>query len=34
MRQIKVFGPREKMNQGLGFYDFKATEVTQFFSVR
>ena len=34
MRQIKIFGPREKMNQGLGFIDFKAAEITQFFSVR
>ncbi len=22
MRQIKIFGPREKANQGLGFPDF------------
>jgi anaphase-promoting complex subunit 10 len=34
MRQIKIFAPREKINQGLGFYDFKAPEITQFFSVR
>jgi len=23
IRQIKIFGPKEKMNQGLGFPDFK-----------
>jgi anaphase-promoting complex subunit 10 len=34
MRQIKIFGPKEKINQGLGFPDFKAPEITQFYSVR
>jgi anaphase-promoting complex subunit 10 len=34
MRQIKIFGPKEKINQGLGFPDFKAAEITQFYSVR
>lgn len=34
MRQVKIFGPREKINQGLGFPDFKAPEITQFYSVR
>ena len=34
MRQIKIFGPKEKINQGLGFPDFKAAEITQYFSVR
>lgn len=24
IRQIKIFGPREKINQGLGFPDFKS----------
>lgn len=34
IRQIKVFGPREKINQGLGFPDFKSAEITQYYSVR
>ena len=34
MRQVKIFGPREKINQGLGFPDFKTPDITQFFSVR
>ena len=34
MRQIKIFGPKEKINQGLGFPDFKAAEIMQYFSVR
>lgn len=34
MRQVKIFGPREKINQGLGFPDFKVTEINQYFSVR
>lgn len=34
MRQVKIFGPKEKINQGLGFPDFKAAEITQFYSVR
>jgi anaphase-promoting complex subunit 10 len=34
MRQIKIFGPKEKINQGLGFIDFKAAEITQFYSIR
>ena len=34
IRQIKIFGPREKINQGLGFPDFKSPEITQYYSVR
>ena len=34
IRQIKIFGPREKINQGLGFPDFKSAEFTQYYSVR
>lgn len=34
IRQIKIFGPREKINQGLGFPDFKSAQITQYYAVR
>ncbi|KAL4445501.1 hypothetical protein ABPG74_004575 [Tetrahymena malaccensis] len=34
IRQVLVFGPREKQNQGLGFPDFKSPEITQYYSIR
>ena len=33
IRQIKIFGPRQKINQGLGFPDFKSPEITQYYSI-
>jgi anaphase-promoting complex subunit 10 len=34
MRQIKIFGPKEKINQGLGFPDFTSPEITQYYSLK
>jgi anaphase-promoting complex subunit 10 len=34
MRQIKIFGPREKANQGLGFPDFNSPDITQYYALR
>ncbi|CAD8082785.1 unnamed protein product [Paramecium sonneborni] len=34
IRQVKIFGPREKQNQGLSFPDFKMPEITQYASIR
>ncbi|CAD8079269.1 unnamed protein product [Paramecium primaurelia] len=34
IRQVKIFGPREKQNQGLSFPDFKTPEITQYASIR
>ncbi|CAD8184713.1 unnamed protein product [Paramecium pentaurelia] len=34
IRQVKIFGPREKQNQGLSFPDFKTPELTQYASIR
>lgn len=34
IRQVKIFGPREKSTQGLGFPEFKNPDVLQYNYVR
>jgi len=34
IRQVKIFGPREKFTQGLGFPEFKSPEILQYNFVR
>ncbi|EGR29293.1 hypothetical protein IMG5_159070 [Ichthyophthirius multifiliis] len=34
VRQILIFGPREKQNQGLGFPNFKSPDITQYYTIR
>lgn len=34
IRMIKIFGPKEKLNQGEGFPNFKSPDFTQYFSIR
>jgi anaphase-promoting complex subunit 10 len=34
IRQVKVFGPRDKHSLGLGFPDFKNPEITKYYALR
>ena len=34
IRMVKVFGPKEKMNHGEGFPNFRSPEFTQYFALR
>jgi anaphase-promoting complex subunit 10 len=34
MRQIKIFGPKEKANQGLSFPEFNSPEITQYYCLK